>query len=261
MTLGTVLAIHIGVENVMKPSRPQHVVIPAAAVALGFIAFATTGIGASDAVVSDTEQTLIQRVVAQTTRSGVAIHATRHLRAGTVSGKHEGWMRVQTTLTPTGGFSWQVIEEGGSSRTRDTVFRAVLETEAESCRHGDRDAAALTPANYTFTPMGPVGSREVKIRLEPRRRDARLIDGFLIVSADGYPVRLEGTLAKSPSFWVKSVHVVKHYGRFAGVALPTTLQTTADVKMVGKSTFTMRYSYTQVNGRALGGTLLAESNQ
>ena len=244
----------------MKPSRPQHVVIPAAAVVLGFITLASAGIDAAHTR-GEGDQTFIQRVVAQTTRSGLAIRATRLLRAGTISGKHEGWMRVETTVTPAGGFSWQVIEEGGSNRTREKVFRAVLETEAESWRERDRDAAALTPANYIFTPLGPVGSGQVKIRLEPRRRDARLIDGFLMVSADGYPVRLEGTLAKSPSFWVKSVRVTKHYGRFAGVALPTTLETTADLKLFGKSTFTMRYTYTQVNGRSFAAATMASLNQ
>jgi hypothetical protein len=207
------------------------------------------------AAAGDGEQTtFIRRVVAQTTRSDVAVQATREMRAGTLSGKHQGWMRVQTTLTPGGHFSWAVLDEGGSSRTRDKVFRALLETEAESSRDGDL-AAALTPDNYVFTPVGPVAKGEVRLRLQPKRRDARLIDGHLIVSADGYPIRLEGKLAKSPSFWVKSVHVVKRYGRFAGVALPISVESTADLKLFGQSTFTMRYTYTHVNGRSFPRTL------
>jgi hypothetical protein len=43
--------------------------------------------------------------------------------------------------------------------------------------------------------------------------------------------------------------VTKRYGRFAGVALPTVMESTADIRFVGKSTFTMRYSYQEVNGR------------
>jgi hypothetical protein len=195
------------------------------------------------------EQGLIQRVVAQTTRSQLAIKAVREMRAGTMSGKHEGWMRVETTLTPTGRFSWNVIDEGGSDRTREKVFRAVLETEAEAWRDGEGDQAALTPTNYVFRPLPPTSAGEVQIRLEPRRKDHRLVDGVLTVSPDGYPIRLEGKLAKSPSFWVKSIHVVKRYGRFAGVALPTVMESTADIRFVGKSSFTMRYSYQEVNGR------------
>ena len=203
----------------------------------------------------------IQRIVAQTTRSGLAIRATRDLRAGTVSGKHQGWMRVETVLTRAGKFSWTVLEEGGSDRTRDKVFRAVLETEAQSAIEGERDAAALTPENYVFSLVGEEPSGAIRIRLTPRREDTRLIDGTLTVSADGYPLRLEGKLAKAPSFWVKSVHVVKQYGRFAGVALPTVLESTAELRLFGTSTFRMRYDYREVNGRSFPrAAAIADSN-
>ena len=85
----------------------------------------------------------------------------------------------------------------------------------------------------------------------PRREDPTLIDGILTVSPDGYPLRLEGKLAKSPSFWVKSVTVVKHYSRFSGVALPTSIESLADLKMFGRATFTMRYRYSEVDGRTV----------
>lgn len=250
----------------MKPTGPQRVAsVMAAAVLFGFSAAVTST--TMSPLHADTrednrelEQTFIQRVVAQTTRTGLAIRATRDLRAGTISGKHEGWMRVDTTLTPAGRFTWTVLEEGGSDRTREKVFRALLETEAESWRDGDRDAAALTPANYRFEAMSG-SSSHVQIRLIPRREDKRLVNGVLTVSADGYPLRLEGTLAKSPSFWVKSVRVVKKYGRFAGVALPTVLESSAELRFIGKSTLTMRYEYREVNGRRFGGAAVASLNQ
>jgi Na+-translocating ferredoxin:NAD+ oxidoreductase RnfG subunit len=246
----------------MKPSSSRVVIVAAiAAVMTGFVAVASTSVNADTRTGErEFEQSFIQRVVAQTTRSGLAIRATRDLRAGTVSGKHQGWMRVETTLTPAGRFTWTVLEEGGSDRTREKVFHAMLETEAESWRDGDRDAAALTPTNYTFKPLSS-GNGEVKIRLIPRREDKRLIDGVLTVSSDGYPLRLEGTLAKSPSFWVKSVRVVKRYGRFAGVALPTALESTAELRFIGKSTFTMRYEYREVNGRRFATPAVANLNQ
>jgi hypothetical protein len=131
------------------------------------------------------------------------------------------------------------------------VFRELLQAEAQAWRAGSRDAAALTPANYQFTPMGPAASGNLRVRLTPRRHDAKLIDGTLIVTPDGYPVRLEGRMAKSPSFWVRSVTVVKRYGRFAGVALPVAIESLADVKIFGKSSFSMRYQYREVDGRAI----------
>jgi hypothetical protein len=200
---------------------------------------------------SDDGEELIQRVVEQVTRSGIAVRSTRELRAGTLSGKHRGWMTVETTLTAAGAFGWRVIEEGGSERTRESVFNELLKTEVQAARDGLRDRAALTPDNYRFAALPPGRNGQIEIRLTPRRADSKLVDGVLTVSPDGYPLRLEGRLAKSPSFWVKSVTIVKQYGRFAGVALPTSIESLADLKMFGRATFTMRYRYSEVNGRSV----------
>jgi hypothetical protein len=170
-------------------------------------------------------------------------------------------MSVETVVMPSGAFSWNVLTEGGSERTRNKVFRELLQAEAAAWRAGARDAAALTPANYQFTPIGTPGTGQVQLRLTPRREDSKLIEGTLTVTSDGYPVRLEGRMAKSPSFWVRSVTVVKRYGRFAGVALPTGIESLADVKMFGKSSFSMQYQYREVNGRAIPHALAGATPQ
>jgi hypothetical protein len=160
-------------------------------------------------------------------------------------------MTVETSATPSGTFSWDVVSEGGSNRTREKVLLAVLNTEASSWRSGEHDGAALTPENYEFTRLPVTRSGQIEIKLTPRRADKHLVNGILTVHPDGYPISLEGMLAKSPSFWVKSVRVSKRYGRFAGVALPTVVESHADLKMFGKSTFTMRYQYLEVNGHVI----------
>ena len=237
--------------------RTAHVIYAVAA--MGYLALPSAEMRADESASSDG---FIQSVLAQTTRSGLAIRAIRDLRAGTVSGKHQGWMTVETSATPSGAFSWTVVTEGGSDRTREKVLCAVLETEAAAWRAGSRDQAALTLENYQFTRLPSGRAPHVQIRLKPRRHDSKLIDGILTVHSDGYPILLEGTLAKSPSFWVKSVRIIKHYGRFAGVALPTTVESHADLRMFGRSTFTMRYRYQEVNGRVLPSTVLtAELNR
>lgn len=226
----------------------QLAAIVTIAILVGFITSLEVKLTAED---EESADSLIQRVIAQTSRSGLAIRATREMRAGTTTGKHLGWMEVETVVNPSGTFTWNVIEEGGSERTRNKVFRELLEAEAQSWRTGARDAAALTLANYEFQPLPPTSTGHVQIRVKPRRADSKLIDGVLTVSPDGYPVSLEGTLAKSPSFWVKSVTVTKRYGRFAGVALPTTIESVAEVKIFGRSRFSMRYRYSEVNGRSI----------
>lgn len=250
MRSARVLRCASGVERVViTPHQSQQV---AAVIAIvGMVGLAGLFEVTLDARPEELPENLIERVMAQTTRSGVRLRATRELRAGTRSGKHQGWMNIETAISPSGAFTWTVLEEGGSERTRNKVFREVLQAEAEAWRTGAHDAAALTLANYEFLPMAPAHSGLVQIRLKPRRADVTLVDGTLTVSADGYPVVLEGTLAKSPSFWVKSVTIVKRFGRFAGIALPTTIESIADVKLFGPSTFAMRYRYSEVNGRSV----------
>jgi len=209
--------------------------------------------GALDASVSASgaDATLVQRVIAEATRSGLTIRAARDLRAGTQTGKHQGWMAVETVQQPSGQFTWSVLSEGGSERTRNKVLRALLDAEAEGLRDGAAEASQLTPANYQFDSYEPTGDGLVRIQLTPRREDPRLVRGTLTVSADGYPLVLEGTLAKSPSFWVRRVSIVKRFARIDGITLPTSIESIAEVKMVGPSKLSMCYHYREINGRSV----------
>jgi hypothetical protein len=232
----------------------SHTLVTALTALVGLAGVLNTGL-AADA--EDTGTALIRRVVAQTTRAGVAVRATRRLEAGTATGNHRGWMDVETSVSPSGAFSWNVLREGGSERTREKVFRAVLAAEADAWRAGATDVAGLSLANYEFIAEPTVGNGNMKLRLKPRRSDPKLVDGTLTVSADGYPLLLEGRLVKSPSFWVKSVTVVKKFARIGGVSLPIEIESLADIRMVGKSNFSMRYAYSTVNGRSVGHTASA----
>ncbi len=234
-------------------TQRQQAVIRTVAALVGFAGVLNVALAAE----GEDGEALIQRVIAQTTRPALMLRAVRHLEAGTRSGDHRGWMDVETTVQPSGAFSWHVISEGGSERTREKVFRALLAAETETWQAAGRDGGSLSPANYTFTPDGTTDDGNIRIRLTPKRADKRLVNGILTVSADGHPLLLEGRMAKSPSFWVKSVTVVKRYARIGGVSVPVSIESLADVKMIGQSTFSMRYRYTEVNGHSVAHTIAA----
>jgi hypothetical protein len=75
-----------------------------------------------------------------------------------------------------------------------------------------------------------------------------LVDGLVTVTADADIIRVEGRLAKSPSFWTRRVDVVRHYGRVEGVRVPLGMESTAEVRVVGTSMFRMTSTYLEVNG-------------
>ena len=69
--------------------------------------------------------------------------------------------------------------------------------------------------------------------------------------------RLEGRLAKNPSFWVKNVDIVRAYQRIDGVVLPISLESAAQLRMFGSATLRMTYSYMEVDGRTAASTTAA----
>jgi len=85
------------------------------------------------------------------------------------------------------------------------------------------------------------------------RHDITLIDGAVyITDTDADLVRVEGRLAKNPSFWTRRVDVVKQYARVGGLRVPIRIESTAQIRFAGTSTMTMTYDYEMINGVNVG---------
>ena len=182
---------------------------------------------------------------------GVPPHrATRRLVAS--GGSQSGWMQVATVYSPHAGFHYEVTDEGGSSYVRTKVLRALLESERQLIGKGESARSAFVPANYTFGSVGHDPSGLATVRLSPRRKDPELVAGTLFLQPDtGDIVRLEGQLARSPSFWIKRVNIVRTYERVGGVVLPVLLESQAELRMLGRATLRMTYDYAEIDGRAV----------
>jgi len=175
--------------------------------------------------------------------------ARRHMEASTRQGTMRASLDAWTSLAPDGSFSFEIIQESGSDLIRGHVLRAALIEEQRSRRANELDAASLTPANYLLR-VGPSTGDLIRIELIPKRSTRMLIVGSALVTRDDADlVQVEGTLAKRPSFWTKRVEVTRRYARVAGVRVPIEMRSTADVMLVGASTFSMTYHYVMINER------------
>ena len=173
--------------------------------------------------------------------------AVRRLEAE--SGSRRGWLEAVTEYSVEGGFSYQVTAEGGSSLVRSKVLRAVLEGEREVIAQGEAARASLALANYAFQPNGVDDDGLVNILLSPKRQERVLLSGTMFLQPDdGDLVRLQGRLAKNPSFWVRNVEIVRSYKRIEGVVMPVTLDSTAHVRLFGPSSLRMTYMYSEIDG-------------
>jgi len=178
--------------------------------------------------------------------------ALRRLEAHNDKFEKSAWMDVWTDGDAS-GFRYAIVAEEGSDYIRSKVFRATLETERKMWAAGASDQAALTPANYVFEERGAQADGLTLLTMTPKRKDVMLVDGSIYLNPlDGELVRVEGRLAKSPSFWTRHVEIVRWYRRIAGFRVPTSLESTANVRVAGVSTFRMSYEYESINGQRVG---------
>jgi hypothetical protein len=182
----------------------------------------------------------------------VSYRAFRRLTASTRGGKMSASLEAWTTLDPVHGFTYEITAREGSGLIQGRVLVAALDAERDAVKATDRDQSALTPANYEFLGINPEDERLIKMDVRPKRKSVMLVNGALFIAADSSDlVRIEGELSKRPSFWTRRVRVVREYERLEGVHVPVSMSSTADVLVVGASTFSMTYRYTEINGKTI----------
>jgi len=177
-----------------------------------------------------------------------AYRAVRRLEA--VNGKRSGWLEAVTEYSPDAGFRYAVTAEGGNGYIRDNVLRAVLEAEREVIARGETRRSSLAETNYTFQANGIGDDGLVEVSVSPRRKERVLVAGQMFLKPeDGRLVRLQGQLAKSPSFWIRNVAIVRTYDRIAGSVVPVAMESHAQMRVLGNATLNMTYEYSHINGR------------
>jgi hypothetical protein len=96
---------------------------------------------------------------------------------------------------------------------------------------------------------GATRARELS-RLWNPLRITRWVVGAILVEPDSADLlRIEGRLAKSPSFWTRRVEIYRAYQRIGGVRVPTRVTSRASLRLFGASTLEMTYEYEEINGQ------------
>jgi hypothetical protein len=215
------------------------------AMAAGLVGFADTP-GQRAAA----DRALLDRFLAPDDQPLVSYRAVRHLSASTRGGHMQASLDAITSLDPINGFMYQVTSAEGSGLIQKKVLIAALEAEQQAVVSANKSQSALTRANYEFLDMSPLDPGLVKIDVRPRRKHVMLVNGALVIETDSADlVRVEGDLSQRPSFWTRRVHVVREYDRVGGVHVPVSMKSTADVLIVGTSSFSMTYRYSEINGK------------
>ena len=155
-------------------------------------------------------------------------------------------MQVKASYRAPGTKEFTVISESGSSLLRKHVLHRLLESEREAASDAaNRDAVALSTANYRFSLLGCV-SREGRplyvMQVEPLRETKFLYRGKIWIDSQDFAVsRIEAEPAKNPSYWILRSQIDHRYQKIGEFYLPSLNQTATDMRFGGKAMLTIQY--------------------
>jgi hypothetical protein len=118
----------------------------------------------------------------------------------------------------------------------EKVVRHILDHEVDAAR--DPKWNLVNDENYTFQYLSSEALSSIpcyKLAITPKHERKDLLKATIWVDKNSYHIlRLEGDPAKSPSFWVKDVHLVMEFGEVAGMWLQTETQALAHLRFGGE---------------------------
>lgn len=188
--------------------------------------------------------TLVQRMeqAAQENRQNYRAYViTREYRLyGGDQQKPSSKVMAEVSFVPPTSQEFKITQSNGSSRG-ETVVRRILESEQKDAVSGQA-RGAVTRNNYDFTLLGEQqldGHQCYVLGLKPKRKEKNLLIGSAWVDKNTYLVRrVQGQMAKMPSWWMKSVEVTLDFGEAGGMWLHTRTKAKAEVRIFGPHTLT-----------------------
>jgi hypothetical protein len=156
----------------------------------------------------------------------------------------KGKLRVLRMISRFGKISFDQIGQFiGDPVVKTQVIGKYLELEQDERQKG---SIAITPANYKFQINAIITQNEQQVyifKLTPKRKAIGLFKGELwLDGATGMPLKESGQMVKSGSAWLKSIRFVRDYELRNGISILKHLQSTVDVRVVGKAELSANYS-------------------
>jgi hypothetical protein len=178
-------------------------------------------------------------------------HVKRDYRLGRVnSAKVDSEVIAEIDFRAPGKYS---VEKRSGSTMGAQVVNRVLEHEVGIGASSQKSrSAAVTRENYLFSYLGEAvldGQSYYLLRLDPRRKQPELISGQAWIDKQSFLIRRLAGTVRSPSIWVKQIHVQFDFDSPKGMWVLSNMEAVADVRFLGARKLTshvMNYEATSV---------------
>jgi hypothetical protein len=144
---------------------------------------------------------------------------------------------AQINFVPPDVKTYKILRTRGNS-SGERLVRAILEGEIESSQN--KHSREISRANYDFVLLrrqdfGVVP--EYVLGIFPKRKEKYLLRGQIWVDASSFRIRrIEGVPARSPSFWLKDIHITLQFAQLGDMWIPVTFDSIATVRFLGQYT-------------------------
>ena len=127
----------------------------------------------------------------------------------------------------------------GDGFVKSNVITRLLQSEVDHVEKDDPARTAISPANYKFSYKGAsrIEDRLVHVyQVKPHKKRTGLFKGRIYLDAHtGALVRVEGSVVKSPSFFVNHIEFQQDYAEVRSFTLPVHIHSEARASIVGRT--------------------------
>jgi hypothetical protein len=159
--------------------------------------------------------------------------------------KKRAEMTVRVTCASTGAKTFEVVTESGSGFVRGRIIGQMIEAERGASEKGEQQQTRIVPRNYDFRLLRTdvlEGRPQYVLEISPKTRNQYMVRGHIWVDAEDFAItRIEGSPAKNPSFWIRSIRVVHRYERIGQFWLPKSNHSRAEARIFGPTEVRIDY--------------------
>jgi hypothetical protein len=144
---------------------------------------------------------------------------------------------AQINFVPPDTKTYKIIQTKGDS-WGERMVRELLDRETDSAKKVHSDEISRTNYDFVFLRQENFGDvPEYVLGIVPKRKDKYLLRGQVWVDASTFRIRrLQGVPAKSPSFWIPTIHITMQFAQLNGMWVPVSFDAIATIRFLGQYT-------------------------
>lgn len=156
-----------------------------------------------------------------------------------------GSMEALRAISKLGKVTYDALKFEGDGTVKNHVLVRYLTAEAENY-DSPNPKLAISKDNYKFKNKGlqlKDGEQVYVLELNPRRKEVGLFKGEVWLDPQTMlPLRESGRFVKSPSVFIKKVEFVRNYEIRDGLAVPISMKSFAETRIVGRTELNIDYA-------------------